>query len=202
MKREEIDPLAPAGSYEGFEAALGAGADAVYVGGAAFGARAYAKNFSEEELLRAIDTAHIHGKKLYLTVNTLLKNRELTDQLYDYLLPYYREGLDAVIVQDMGVFAAVRKMFPGLPLHASTQMTVTGPEGMKFLEEQGASRVVTARELSLEEIRRMHRTSPIEIEAFIHGALCYSYSGQCLMSSVLGGRSGNRGKCAQPCRLP
>ena len=202
MKREEIELLAPAGSYEGFEAALGAGADAVYVGGAAFGARAYAKNFSEEELLRAIDTAHIHGKKLYLTVNTLLKNRELTDQLYDYLLPYYREGLDAVIVQDMGVFAAVRKMFPGLPLHASTQMTVTGPEGMKFLEEQGASRVVTARELSLEEIRRMHRTSPIEIEAFIHGALCYSYSGQCLMSSVLGGRSGNRGKCAQPCRLP
>lgn len=101
-----------------------------------------------------------------------------------------------------GSFAAVRKMFPGLPLHASTQMTVTGPEGMKFLEEQGASRVVTARELSLEEIRRMHRTSPIEIEAFIHGALCYSYSGQCLMSSVLGGRSGNRGKCAQPCRLP
>ena len=149
MKREEIELLAPAGSYEGFEAALGAGADAVYVGGAAFGARAYAKNFSEEELLRAIDTAHIHGKKLYLTVNTLLKNRELTDQLYDYLLPYYREGLDAVIVQDMGVFAAVRKMFPGLPLHASTQMTVTGPEGMKFLEEQGASRVVTARELSL-----------------------------------------------------
>lgn len=202
MKREEIELLAPAGSYEGFEAAIGAGADAVYVGGAAFGARAYAKNFGEEELIRAIDTAHIHGKKLYLTVNTLLKNRELTEQLYDYLLPYYKEGLDAVIVQDMGVFMAIREMFPGLHLHASTQMTVTGPEGMKFLEEQGASRVVTARELSLDEIRRMHETSPIEIESFIHGALCYSYSGQCLMSSILGGRSGNRGRCAQPCRLP
>lgn len=202
MKREEIELLAPAGSYEGFEAAIGAGADAVYVGGAAFGARAYAKNFGEEELLRAIDTAHLHGKKLYLTVNTLLKNRELTEQLYDYLLPYYKEGLDAVIVQDMGVFAAIRELFPGMHLHASTQMTVTGPAGMKFLEEQGASRVVTARELSLEEIRRMHETSPIEIESFVHGALCYSYSGQCLMSSILGGRSGNRGRCAQPCRLP
>lgn len=202
MRREEIELLAPAGSYEGFEAAIGAGADAVYVGGAAFGARAYAKNFGEEELLRAIDTAHIHGKKLYLTVNTLLKNRELSEQLYDYLLPYYKEGLDAVIVQDMGVFMAIREMFPGMHLHASTQMTVTGPEGMRFLEKQGASRVVPARELSLDEIRRMHETSPIEIETFIHGALCYSYSGQCLMSSILGGRSGNRGRCAQPCRLP
>ena len=202
MRREEIELLAPAGSYEGFEAAIGAGADAVYVGGAAFGARAYAKNFGEEELLRAIDTAHIHGKKLYLTVNTLLKNRELSEQLYDYLLPYYKEGLDAVIVQDLGVFKMIREMFPGMHLHASTQMTVTGPEGMKFLEEQGASRVVTARELSLDEIRRMHETSPIEIESFVHGALCYSYSGQCLMSSILGGRSGNRGRCAQPCRLP
>ena len=202
MRKEDIELLAPAGSYEGFEAALGAGADAVYVGGSAFGARAYAKNFEEEELLRAIDTAHVYGKKLYLTVNTLFKNRELTEQLYEYLLPYYREGLDAVIVQDMGAFAAIREMFPGLHLHASTQMTVTGPEGMKFLEEQGAARVVTARELSLEEIRRMHEASPIEIESFIHGALCYSYSGQCLMSSILGGRSGNRGRCAQPCRLP
>lgn len=202
MKREEIELLAPAGSYEGFEAAIGAGADAVYVGGASFGARAYAKNFGEEELLRAIDTAHIHGKKLYLTVNTLLKNREMNGQLYEYLLPYYREGLDAVIVQDMGVLSAIREMFPGMHLHASTQMTVTGPEGMKFLESQGVTRVVPARELSLAELRRMHEASPIEIESFVHGALCYSYSGQCLMSSILGGRSGNRGRCAQPCRLP
>ena len=126
----------------------------MYVGGPDFGARAYAKNFTQEELIRAVRTAHLHGKKLYLTVNTLLKNRELKERLYDSLLPSYLEGLDAVIVQDMGVFKMIREMFPGMHLHASTQMTVTGPEGMKFLEEQGASRVVTARELSLEEIRR------------------------------------------------
>lgn len=197
-----VELLAPAGSYEAFEAALGAGADAVYVGGPEFGARAYAHNFTQEELIRAIDTAHIHGKKLYLTVNTLLKNRELQDRLYDSLHPLYESGLDAVIVQDFGVFQFIRQNFPGLHLHASTQMTVTGPEGMKFLEQQGATRVVAARELSLQELSAMHQTSPIEIEAFIHGALCYSFSGQCLMSSMLGGRSGNRGRCAQPCRLP
>lgn len=198
---QNVELLAPAGSYESFEAALGAGADAVYVGGAAFGARAFAQNFEKEELIRAIHTAHIHGKKLYLTVNTLLKNRELKEQLYEYLLPYYEAGLDAVIVQDLGVFRFIQNHFPGLHLHASTQMTITGPCGMKFLEEQGADRVVAARELSLRELSVMHQTSPIEIEAFIHGALCYCYSGQCLMSSVLGGRSGNRGRCAQPCRL-
>lgn len=201
MKDREIELLAPAGSYEGFEAALSAGADAVYVGGAAFGARAYAKNFGEEELLRAIDTAHIHGKKLYLTVNTLLKNREMEQQLFSYLQPFYEQGLDAVIVQDFGVFSFIKRCFPGMPLHASTQMTVTGPEGMRFLEQQGAARVVAARELSLKELSAMHEASPLEIEAFVHGALCYSYSGQCLMSSIFGGRSGNRGRCAQPCRL-
>ena len=193
--------LAPAGSYEAFEAALGAGADAVYVGGPAFGARAYARNCTVEELIRAIHIAHIHNRKLYLTVNTLLKNRELEEQLYDVLLPVYEAGLDAVIVQDMGVFQFIRRNFPELHLHASTQMTITGPLGMKFLEEQGATRVVAARELSLDELSSMHKTSPIEIEAFIHGALCYSISGQCLMSSMFGGRSGNRGRCAQPCRL-
>ena len=146
--------------------------------------------------------AHIHGKKLYLTVNTLLKNRELKEELVSYLEPYYNAGLDAVIVQDMGVFSLLKKEFPKLHLHASTQMTVTGPEGMKFLADQGATRVVAARELSLQELSRMHEACPIEIEAFVHGALCYSYSGQCLMSSLLGGRSGNRGRCAQPCRLP
>jgi putative protease len=199
---KKIELLSPAGSYEGFEAVLGAGADAVYVGGAAFGARAYAKNFEEEELLRAIDTAHIHGRKLYLTVNTLLKNDELKEQLYQYVLPYYKAGLDAVLVQDFGVLRFLRRNFPDLPLHASTQMTVTGPEGMHFLEKEGVTRVVGARELSLKELRAMHESSPLEIEAFIHGALCYSYSGQCLMSSMIGGRSGNRGRCAQPCRLP
>ena len=194
--------LSPAGSYESFEAAIGAGADAVYVGGPAFGARAYAQNFTQEELIAAIETAHIHNRKLYLTVNTLLKNRELDDQLFEYLLPYYEAGLDAVIVQDLGVFSFIRRNFPDLDIHASTQMTVTGPEGMLFLEEKGATRVVPARELSLEEISAMHKASPLEIETFIHGALCYSYSGQCLMSSIFGGRSGNRGRCAQPCRLP
>lgn len=194
--------LSPAGSYESFEAAIGAGADAVYVGGPAFGARAYAQNFTQEELITAIETAHIHNRKLYLTVNTLLKNRELDDQLFEYLLPYYEAGLDAVIVQDLGVFSFIRRNFPDLDIHASTQMTVTGPEGMRFLEGKGATRVVPARELSLEEISAMHKASPLEIETFIHGALCYSYSGQCLMSSIFGGRSGNRGRCAQPCRLP
>lgn len=202
MKKIVTELLSPAGSYESFEAAIGAGADAVYVGGPAFGARAYARNFTQEELIAAIETAHLHNRKLYLTVNTLLKNREMEGQLFEYLAPYYEAGLDAVIVQDLGVFSFIRRNFPDLDIHASTQMTVTGPEGMKFLEEKGATRVVPARELSLEEIAVMHEASPLEIETFIHGALCYSYSGQCLMSSIFGGRSGNRGRCAQPCRLP
>ena len=155
--------LSPAGSYESFEVAIGAGADAVYVGGPAFGARAYAQNFSQEELIAAIETAHIHNRKLYLTVNTLLKNRELEGQLFEYLAPYYEAGLDAVIVQDLGVFSFIRRNFPGLDIHASTQMTITGPEGMKFLEEKGATRVVPARELSLEELSAMHKASPLEI---------------------------------------
>ena len=202
LKKQEIELLSPAGSYEGFEAAIGAGADAVYVGGPDFGARAYAQNFTQEELIRAIRTAHIHGRKLYLTVNTLLKNREIREKLFDSLKPLYEAGLDAVIVQDLGVFQFIRRNFPDMHIHASTQMAVTGPEGMKFLEEQGAARVVAARELSLEELAAMHKKSSVEIEAFVHGALCYSLSGQCLMSSILGGRSGNRGRCAQPCRLP
>lgn len=198
----QVELLAPAGSYESFEAALAAGADAVYAGGSFFGARAYAQNFSDEELLRAIETAHLHGKKLYLTVNTLLKNRELTRSLYDYMAAFYEAGLDAAIVQDFGVLSFLKKEFPELPLHASTQMTVTGPQGMQFLEKLGVVRVVPARELTLAEIAAMHEASAMEIETFIHGALCYSFSGQCLLSSVLGGRSGNRGRCAQPCRLP
>ena len=192
--------LSPAGSYESFEAAIGAGADAVYVGGPAFGARAYAQNFSQEELVTAIETAHIHNRKLYLTVNTLLKNRELEGQLFEYLAPYYEAGLDAVIVQDMGVFSFIRRNFPDLDIHASTQMTVTGPEGMKFLEEKGATRVVPARELSLEEIAQIGAKTTVELEAFVHGAMCISYSGRCLLSSYLTGRDGNRGACAQACR--
>ncbi len=201
MKRE-AELLAPAGSYETMMAAFHAGADAVYIGGSAFGARAYADNPDEDMLLKAIRYAHMHGKKLYLTVNTLLKEEELHGKLYSYLKPYYEEGLDAVIVQDFGVLRFIREHFKDLPIHASTQMTITGALSAKHLEELGVSRVVTARELSLSEIREIHETCKIEIESFVHGALCYCYSGQCLFSSLVGGRSGNRGRCAQPCRLP
>lgn len=201
-KKREIELLAPAGSFETFEAVIRAGADAVYLGGSRFGARAYANNFTEEELLRAIDFAHIHGRAVYLTVNTLFKEQELNRELYEYLLPYYKQGLDAVILQDMGAFAMIRREFPGMEIHTSTQMTVTGVSGAAYMKELGASRVVTAREMSLEEIRQIRDNVDVEIESFVHGALCYCYSGQCLLSSMLGGRSGNRGRCAQPCRLP
>lgn len=192
--------LAPAGSYEILKAVIHAGADAVYAAGTRFGARAYAQNFSEEEMLAAIDYVHLKGKRLYLTVNTLLKDEEM-QELYAYLAPLYEAGLDAVIVQDIGVMHFVRKHFPDLPIHASTQMTVTGAYGAGLLLDQGCSRIVTARELSLEEISNIYRKTGAEIESFVHGALCYSYSGQCLLSSMIGGRSGNRGRCAQPCRL-
>lgn len=198
---KKVEILSPAGSYESLKAAIAAGADAVYVGGSRFGARAYADNLNEDMLLEAIDYVHLHGRRIYLTVNTLLKEKEL-EELYDYLLPYYRQGLDAVIVQDMGVLQYVKKHFPDLPIHASTQMTITNVLGAKFLEELGVERVVTARELQLEEIEEIHNNTHVEIESFVHGALCYCYSGQCLYSSLLGGRSGNRGQCAQPCRLP
>ncbi len=196
-----LELLSPAGSYEAFEAALSAGADAVYAGGAKFGARAYAENFSQEEILRAIDKCHIYGKKLYLTVNTLCRDREM-EELYHFLNPLYQAGLHGIIIQDLGILRYVRECFPNLPIHASTQMTLTGAEGARFLKSLGAKRIVTSRELSLAEIRHIHENAEIEIESFIHGAMCYSYSGQCLFSSILGGRSGNRGRCAQPCRLP
>lgn len=195
-----MEVLAPAGSYDSFRTALTAGADAVYAGGPHFGARAYAENFTEEQLLEVIDEAHLHGRRFYLTVNTLVKDQEMP-QLYRYLEPLYRGGLDAVIVQDIGVFQVVRTCFPDLDIHASTQMTITGAEGARFLKECGAVRVVPARELSLEEIRQMKHAVGMEMECFVHGALCYCYSGQCLLSSLIGGRSGNRGQCAQPCRL-
>ena len=201
MTDRQIEILAPAGSYDCFRAAVSAGADAVYAGGSRFGARAYADNFTEEELIRAIEEAHLFGKKLYLTVNTLLKDSEM-EELYDYLSPFYEKGLDAVIVQDTGVMEYIRTRFPGLDIHASTQMTITGYPGAAFFEQAGAVRVVPARELSLSEIREIREHTDLEIECFVHGALCYCYSGQCLLSSVIGGRSGNRGQCAQPCRLP
>ena len=202
MKNKKVELLAPAGTYESLIGAFNAGADAVYVGGNKFGARANAVNFHDTQLLDAIDYAHIHDKNLYLTVNTLLKNHELEEELYDYLRPLYEHGLDAAIVQDAGVLRFIRRQFPGLPIHASTQMTITGTEGAKFMEELGLSRVVTARELSLQEISNISKNTNLEIESFVHGALCYCYSGQCLYSSLIGGRSGNRGRCAQPCRLP
>lgn len=198
----QAELLAPAGSYESMTAAICAGADAVYLGGQLFGARAYAQNLDTEQLKRAIDYVHLHRRSLYLTVNTLLKEKELEEKLYHYIKPLYEQGLDAVIVQDMGVFALIREYFPDLPIHASTQMTVTGAYGARMLKEMGAKRVVLAREVSLKEIAGIKDQVEIELEGFIHGALCYCYSGQCLFSSIAGGRSGNRGRCAQPCRLP
>ena len=198
---QKAEILAPAGSFECMKAAFLAGADAVYAGGAMFGARASAVNFSGEELLDAIDYAHLHGKKFYLTINTLLKEQELEQDLYPYLLPAYEHGLDAVIVQDLGVLKFIREYFPSLPVHASTQMNVTGPYFGRELKRLGVTRIVTSRELSLEEINRIYQATGLEIESFVHGALCYCYSGQCLLSSMIGGRSGNRGRCAQPCRL-
>lgn len=200
-RHNHIEILAPAGSYESLTAALAAGADAIYAGGMRFGARAYAGNLDEEQYLRAIDEVHLQQRKIYMTVNTLLKDYELAE-LYEYLLPYYRQGLDAVIVQDLGVFSFIREVFPDLPVHVSTQMTVTGEYGAEFFGRKGATRIVPAREISLEEVRRMKERTGLEMECFVHGAMCYCYSGQCLMSSMIGGRSGNRGQCAQPCRLP
>lgn len=200
MRRTEL--LAPAGNYDCFLAAVHAGADAVYLAGKQFGARAAADNFDESELISAIRYAHLFDRRVYLTVNTLLKDSEL-DGLAAYLKPYVETGLDAVIVQDFGVLSVIRREFPALAVHCSTQMTITDEWGVRLAGELGASRVVPARELTLSEIRRIKEGCPdMELECFIHGAMCYSYSGQCLMSSLIGGRSGNRGSCAQPCRLP
>lgn len=197
----DVELLAPAGSFSCMKAAYQAGADAVYAGGSMFGARASAENFQKEELISAIEYAHLRQKKFFLTVNTLLKEQELESKLYDYLQPLYESGLDAVIVQDLGVLSFVRREFPDLPVHASTQLNTTGPFFAKELKRLGVTRIVTARELSLDEISDIYRETGLEIESFIHGALCYCYSGQCLLSSLIGGRSGNRGRCAQPCRL-
>ena len=195
-----VELLAPAGSYESLKAAVNAGADAVYIGGARFGARAYADNPDEELFIKGMDYAHRFGVKVYMTVNTLLKNNEIAE-LADYIKPYYEAGLDAVIVQDFGVFSIIRENFPALDIHASTQMGILGAGGAKKLFEMGASRVVPARELSFNEIREIKKNCNIEIECFVHGSLCYAYSGQCLMSSIIGTRSANRGRCAQTCRL-
>lgn len=196
-----VEILAPAGSYEVFLAVMNAGADAVYLAGNMFGARAYAGNLNNEELIKAIEYCKFHNKKMYLTVNTLLKNNEINNELYDYLLPLYNSGLDGVIVQDYGVMKFIHESFPDMEIHASTQMTITDSGYADFLRKYNVTRIVPARELGLEEIRDIHDRTGMEIECFVHGALCYCYSGLCLMSSFIGGRSGNRGRCAQTCRL-
>ena len=194
--------LAPAGSYEALVAAVNAGADAVYIGGAKFGARASAKSVSsgEDIIIAGIDYAHHFGVKVYLTVNILLKEKEI-EELYDYILPYYKAGIDALIVQDLGVLKLLHELFPNVEKHASTQMSTQAFEAVDILKKYGVTRIVPARELSSKEIKEIYDKTGIEIESFVHGALCYSYSGQCLMSSLIGGRSGNRGTCAQTCRL-
>lgn len=203
--RKKPELLAPAGSFDNMKAVISAGADAVYMGGKSFGARAYADNPDTDGVIEAIRFCHIRNKKLYLTVNTLLKEDELNTQLYDYIKPFYEAGLDAVIVQDLGVMDYISKHFPGLDIHLSTQCSLTMAEGVKGLTSMlktpsAVTRLVPARELSLEELKTMRRDIDLEMEVFIHGALCYCYSGQCLLSSLAGGRSGNRGRCAQPCR--
>ena len=199
MKAVEV--LAPAGGWDALEAGVRSGADAVYLGGPAFGARASAKNFTREELERAAAFCHARGVRLHVTVNTLLKDRELP-QAVEFVRFLCSLPVDAVLVQDLGLFAALRRLAPELPLHCSTQMSLHTPAGVRLLWELGASRVVLAREMSLQEIREARNSCPVELEAFVHGALCMSVSGQCYLSAMLGGRSGNRGMCAQPCRLP
>lgn len=199
MRKPEI--LAPAGSMDSLKAAVAAGCDAVYMGGPRFGARAYADNPDEENMVEAIRYCHLHQVKLYMTVNTLLKPEEL-QELVAYMQPYYEAGLDAAIVQDMGVLRVLHHHFPKLELHVSTQMSLTqGKQLDERLGRYGVTRIVPARELSLEELQQMRQDTKLEMEVFVHGALCYCYSGQCLMSSMQGGRSGNRGRCAQPCRM-
>lgn len=199
--RKKPEILAPAGSMDSLKAAISAGCDAVYMGGMRFGARAYADNPDQGDLVRAIEYAHLHDVKLYLTVNTLLKDTELYQGLYEYMLPYYEAGLDAAIVQDVGVMRTLHRWFPDLDLHASTQMNLVMGAGAEPLRDYGVTRIVPARELSLPELVQMRLDTGLELEVFVHGALCYCYSGRCLFSSMQGGRSGNRGRCTQPCRM-
>lgn len=196
-----VELLAPAGSREALVAAVENGANAIYLAGNAFGARAYASNFDREALREAIHFAHLRKVAIHVTVNTIVADEEM-GPLRDYLRFLYEAGADAVLVQDLGVARVAHETVPDLPLHASTQMSVSSLEGVRALAELGFTRVVLARELSLKEIRHICAHAPVEIETFMHGALCVCYSGQCLMSSMIGGRSGNRGRCAQPCRLP
>ncbi|MCR5451168.1 MAG: U32 family peptidase [Lachnospiraceae bacterium] len=202
MEKHEFELLAPAGSYDIFRGVIDAGADAVYFGGEAFGARAYAANFSFEDAKKAVLYAHLLGKKAYLTVNTLLKNLEIEKNLYEYIKSYVETGIDAFLVQDFGVFNFIRDYFPSADIHMSTQCALASSMGVSFFTKLGAKRIVLPRELSLEEMKSIKDKTNANLEAFVHGAICICYSGDCLMSSLIGGRSGNRGRCAQPCRLP
>jgi putative protease len=198
---ENIELLAPVGSMEALYAAVENGADAVYLGGKLFNARQYALNFDDEQLKEAVQYAHIRNVKVYVTLNIVMSDKEL-EEVIDYLIYLYNIDVDAVIIQDLGLARLIRGILPDLEIHGSTQMTINNYMGVKFLEELGFQRVVLARELSLSDINYIRKNTKMELEGFIHGALCVSYSGQCLMSSILGGRSGNRGRCAQPCRMP
>ncbi len=196
-----IELLCPVGNFDCLKAAVQNGTDAVYLGASNFSARASATNFSLDELKQAIEYAHVRNVKVHLALNTLIKNDELNSAISLANLAY-KFGVDAIIVQDLGLAKILIKSFPKLPIHASTQMTIHNLEGVVQAKRLGFSRVILSRELSLEEINYICRNSDIEIECFVHGALCISYSGQCLFSSMVGGRSANRGKCAQACRLP
>lgn len=198
MKKPEL--LAPAGNMECLIAAIEAGCDAVYIGGTMFGARSYAGNFNEKEMIEAIKYAHLYGVKVYVTVNTLVYDKEVEDFM-NYIDFLHRNNVDAIIIQDLGMMDLVRKTYPNLEIHASTQMHIHNIEGVKFASDMGIKRVVLARETEIDTINYIKKNTNIELEVFIHGALCISYSGQCLMSYFLTGRSGNRGTCSQPCRM-
>ncbi|MGI5922003.1 MAG: DUF3656 domain-containing U32 family peptidase [Syntrophomonadaceae bacterium] len=196
-----MELLAPAGGWDAFIAAIENGADAVYIGGTNYSARQSAENFNRQQVKEAVEYAHVRGRKVYVTVNTLIDNNEFTEVL-DYIFWLHNNGVDAVIVQDLGLMDAIRKTLPSVRVHASTQMTIHNAHGVNYLQEQGVKRIVLARELSRDDLLAIRKkTGNIELEIFVHGALCYCYSGQCLFSSMVGGRSGNRGRCAQPCRL-
>ncbi|MFA7573415.1 MAG: peptidase U32 family protein, partial [Lutispora sp.] len=195
----KIELLAPAGNFESLVAAVESGADAVYFGGTKYNARASANNFDEDTLAKAVRYAHIRNVKIYITVNILISDDEITDAL-EYIEFLYNNDVDGLIVQDLGLLFLIKRYFPDIPVHCSTQMTIHNKDGVAILKNLGADRFVLAREINIKEINNLVKDTNAEIEIFVHGALCVSYSGQCLMSSLIGGRSGNRGKCAQPCR--
>ena len=196
----KVELLAPVGSKDALIAAVQNGANAVYLGGKSFNARHNASNFDKDQLIEAIVYAHLRNVKVYVTVNILIDDSEM-NEVIEYVKFLYDIDIDAVLVQDLGLASVIRELLPDLDMHASTQMTINNLEGTKLLKKLGFSRIVLARETPLEEIKKIHDNIDIELETFVHGALCMSYSGQCLMSSMIGGRSGNRGRCAQPCRM-